>query len=551
MGVMQKVSIPEVRSGRGWRREAAIWTRSGRSRGPAEGTSGTPGIAWSLVWCLLAPLAHATPGPLQAPSVAPAPLAEPSGDPAEHSGTLHLASNLPPVDPLIAAKDAPFFPSRARTDCGAVTLDMFTSAEACKECHAQIYAQWSGSMMAHAWTDPVYREILRRASAATDGAVDKFCIGCHSPIGLTTGTVDAQKKEDTKCSGVSCDACHTIASITGTGNGSFVLEPVTLDRPVKYGPRDDALSPFHDTTHSDLHTRSEFCASCHNVTHPFNRMPVERTYDEWRDSPYNVAGVRCQDCHMTPAPGMATDARIGGKERQDVYSHFFAGANATMALHFGLPDVAERARAMLRTAATIEFVKPPSRLEPGTRAEVLVQVTNVGAGHKLPTGFPEGREVWIDLKVQDAAGVILYESGAIRDGRTEPGTRSFKSVLGDPDGHVVDLEVWKADRMLSDTRILPKGHALEDYSFTVPADAKGPLTLTADLKYASFSQEFLDELLGKGVLKSEIVLMTSAALTVELGGALAAGPTPEVLANGGRGPSAARPGAPSKSGGSQ
>jgi len=158
------------------------------------------------------------------------------------------------VDPLVAAKGDPFFPSRARTEHGSVTPDMFTSAESCKECHAEIYAQWSGSMMAHAWEDPIYRELLRRASAATEGAVDKFCIGCHSPIGLTTGTVDAQKNEaaDTGCTGVSCDACHTISSITGTGNGSFVLEPVTLDRPVKYGPRDDAFSPFHDTTHSDL-----------------------------------------------------------------------------------------------------------------------------------------------------------------------------------------------------------------------------------------------------------------------------------------------------------
>src|SRR6185503_14217430 len=170
-----------------------------------------------------------------------------------------------------------------------------------------------------------------------------------------------------------------------------------------------------------------------------------------------------------------------------------------------------------RSAATIEFVQPPARVEAGTPLEVRVRVTNTGAGHKLPTGFPEGREVWIDFKVQDADGAVLFESGAIRDGKTEPGTRSYKAVLCDPANNVVDLEVWKADRLVADTRILPKGNALETYSFALPPGAKGPLTLVADLFYASFSQALLDELLGEGVLKGEVVLMTSARHTLEVG----------------------------------
>jgi len=111
---------------------------------------------------------------------------------------------------------------------------------------------------------------------------------------------------------------------------------------------------------------------------------------------------------MTPALGFATDPGLGGKERADVSTHYFAGANVTMSRHFGSPEMAERARAMLRSAATIEFLRPPQRLEPGARAEVQVKVSNVGAGHKLPTGFPEGREVWIDFRVLDAHGSTLY-----------------------------------------------------------------------------------------------------------------------------------------------
>jgi hypothetical protein len=220
---------------------------------------------------------------------------------------------------------------------------------------------------------------------------------------------------------------------------------------------------------------------------------------------------------MTPAPGNATGPGLGGKERADVYTHYFVGANVTMSRYFGSPEMAERARAMLRSAAMIEFVQAPERLDPGLLAEVQVKVSNVGAGHKLPTGFPEGREVWIDFKVLDARGATLYESGAIRDGRTEPGTRSYKAVLGDPQGNVVDIEVWKADRILSDTRILPKGSALERYTFLVPSGAEGPLTLVAELNYVSFPQELLDQLLGEGALEGEVVLMTSATHTVALG----------------------------------
>jgi hypothetical protein len=231
---------------------------------------------------------------------------------------------------------------------------------------------------------------------------------------------------------------------------------------------------------------------------------------------------------MTPGPGIATSPGLGGKSRPDVYSHFFAGANVTMNKHFGSPEMAERSRQMLRSAATIEFLRAPARLEPGEQAEVEVKVSNVGAGHKLPTGFPEGREVWIDFRVLDADGSVLYESGAVRDGRTEPGTRSFKATLGDSQGNVVDLEVWKADRILSDTRILPNGFAVAGYSFALPADARGPLTLVADLYYASFSQEFLDELLGTGVLQGEVVLMTSARKVVELGPVLAPDPAASV-----------------------
>ncbi len=114
-----------------------------------------------------------------------------------------------------------------------------------------------------------------------------------------------------------------------------------------------------------------------------------------------------------------------GKERKHIYSHEFTGGNSTLHQYFDDPESAELAREMLRSAATIEFVEFPETLTAGKLATVKVKVANVGAGHKLPTGFPEGREVWIDFDVKAANQVSVYRSGAVVDGHTEPGTPQF------------------------------------------------------------------------------------------------------------------------------
>ncbi|KGJ99315.1 multiheme c-type cytochrome [Thalassotalea sp. ND16A] len=416
----------------------------------------------------------------------------------------------------------PFYPSRASTQGRALTPEMFDSAETCRGCHQQIYQQWQGSAMAQAWVDPIYQALLQRASAATDAKVDNFCIGCHSPIGMTAHNITtADLTKSFTPPGVSCEVCHNISAVSGNDNGAYVLTPSENGKRVKYGPHRDAASPYHQSNYSELLTKSEFCAVCHNVSHPFNSTPIERTYDEWSESAYNEQGVQCQDCHMTPGPGVTTNPGKSapmGKQRDHIASHHFTGGNVTLHKHFGQHEMAERAREMLRSAATIEVLTPEQTLLGGELATIKVKVSNVGAGHKIPTGFPEGREMWVDFKVTDSSGNLIYRSGAIRNGKTETGTRNFKVYLGDKDNNVVDLDVWSVDRVLADTRILPKGYAIVDYTFTIPTGIQGPLVLNAELNYWPFSQHLVDELLGPGKLAVEVVQMTSVtqSLAVQL-----------------------------------
>ena len=440
-----------------------------------------------------------------------------SNTPAEMKeyGMVAHKNNAIQADPGYAKypEEAPFYPSRASSNGKKLTDEMFDQPEVCGGCHSEIYQQWNGSMHSNAWKDPIYRAALNIASKNTKGKVDKLCMGCHTPIGVLSGTASPSGKgmSEVADKGVSCEVCHNISATKGIGNGAYVLTPKLHGRPLKFGPFKDSKSPYHDTAYSELHTKSEFCGQCHDVTHPFNQTPIERTYTEWKDSAYASEGVHCQDCHMKPAPGKAAPM---GPHREKIYSHNFVGGNTSIPTLLGSEKHSNMARDMLKSAATIQILSVDN-LVPGQRATVVVKVSNVGAGHKLPTGFPEGREMWVDFKVHDDQNRLLYRLGAIKNGVTEPKTKSFKVVMADAKGHVVHDDVTKVAQVLTDTRILPKSYSEVEFTFDVPADARGTLSLSADLNYWSYSQQLADQLLGKNKLKVPVELMAKAEMKVQ------------------------------------
>jgi hypothetical protein len=430
-------------------------------------------------------------------------------------GMVPSPDNTANIDPGVAiVGKSPFFPSRASTDGRPVTAEQFEPIVLCSGCHMDIYTQWKGSMHSNAWVDPVYRAALKLMSQYSKGKIDNFCMGCHTPIGVVTreATPAGKNMSDAAVQGVQCEVCHNTSRVTGIGNGAYVLTPQLHGRPLKFGPYKDAASPIHDTAYSKLHTQSEFCSDCHDVTHPFNRVPVERTYTEWRDSSYAGNGVQCQDCHMKPAPGRASPI---AKPRDHVYTHYFSGANALVTSLLGDQVHASQGEEMLKSAATVQIMAPAT-YNPAHANVVTVRVSNVGAGHKLPTGFPEGREIWLDFKVVDANNTEVYRLGAIKNGRTEPGTRSFKVELGDKNGNVVDVNVLEADRILRDTRITPHGYEDVTYTLDLPKNVAGPLKLIADLNYWSFSQALLDTLLGKDAPQAKVIHMTTAEASLKV-----------------------------------
>jgi hypothetical protein len=131
----------------------------------------------------------------------------------------------------------------------------------------------------------------------------------------------------------------------------------------------------------------------------------------------------CQTCHMSASTGLGCN-KAGTPTREDLPRHDQTGAahwipdavkymdtKGTLRLGGGLTQVQKdaldagkvRAQEMIRSAAALSAGQQGSAL--------VVRVTNLSA-HKLISGYPEGRRMWLNVKWYDAANGLVREDGA-------------------------------------------------------------------------------------------------------------------------------------------
>ena len=438
-------------------------------------------------------------------------------------------------------RPANMIPDAAISVPGDLSNDQLTQPAICGGCHSEIFEQWSGGVHANAFNDPIFQAATKLflSEVKTEGDLEEArgCVRCHIPFGHLSKEIETTEADydnvifDELHTGIFCDFCHSVKSSAGVGNAPFIVdtEGETEGERIKWGPRDDAVSPYHDSAYSDLHTRSEMCGMCHDVTHTLNGTPLERTYTEWREGPYNTGDpkttVYCQDCHMRQLPGYPSTgsterpdnpgkSAIGGKDRDHVYTHYHVGGNAALPTLFeGGEENGQMAIERLQNCATLEIITPETPMI-WKSATVRVKVNNVGAGHYLPTGLSEVREMWLEVVVKGALGQTLFQSGIIEEGEDlDSDARIFRIKLADKDGNPV-VNVAKADHVLSDHRIPPKGYVIEDFSFFVPLSGILGYTVGAKLRYRSASQSLVDALLEDDTITLPIIDMVSATTDV-------------------------------------
>ena len=319
--------------------------------------------------------------------------------------------------------------------------------------------------------------------------------------------------------------------VSTVGNAAIIVDtadyrrgPLLITEVVGFDPHETIGT--QQTLQSPFHEESAFCGSCHDIDNPLfswdagrqsywpNEMgvpadptdmfPVERTYSEWLLSEYNSAegiyapelgGNRdyvssCQDCHMRAITG------IGGiwpggtiqETRDDYPLHDLTGANTWVPQIIPLHPVfsatfttgpqaeeraaalitgTERARYMLQNAADMTLVRNGNQLE--------VTIINQ-SGHKLPTGYVEGRRMWIQVEGYDIDHNLVYTSGLydvasatlfvdpdLMVYEAKPGlTNDWATQIGLPAGpsfHFVLNNV-----MIKDNRIPPRGYAYDAFN---------------------------------------------------------------------------------------
>ena len=447
------------------------------------------------------------------------------------------------------------------------------------------YFNWQGSMMAHASIDPLFEANLAIANQDAPDSGD-LCLRCHISRGWLAGRsvpTDGSGMLAADKMGVSCDLCHRMVdpvftpnvspaidseilsaltfADTNAGNGMFVVDPFSYQR----GPFGDPAAP-HAFLASPFHRKAAICGTCHDVSNPafqrdehgnyvanaFNTTatdfsphsmgPVERTYSEWLASEYNTpAGVYapqfagnkadgrvtiCQDCHMRDVAGHGCDpAQFPTVPlRPDIPLHDMTGGSTWLPalltnLYPGQVNAAavqagiQRAVEMLTNAAPLVVGDAPGQLK--------VTVTNE-TGHKLPTGYPEGRRIWINVKFYNDSMTLLSESGAYDPGtgvlthddqvkiyEVHPGMETnLANALGLPPGP--SLHFVLNNRIYEDNRIPPRGfnnaafaafggapvgHHYEDGQYwddTLYTLPPGATRAEVRLYYQSTSKEFVE-----------------------------------------------------------
>jgi hypothetical protein len=421
-----------------------------------------------------------------------------------------------------------------------VRVNQFMDPSVCGRCHSEIFKQWSGSMHSKAFYDPLWRKATKlffKEALSKDEIIEmKACVKCHTPLGFRSYSIsspgdDYDKLAQLPAQGIFCNWCHNINEVKHIGDAGYEVAPGggEEDPSTMLGPRKDATSDFHPTKYSELHTKSEFCGLCHNVSHTANKLPIEQTYNEWKNSPYNTGNpettVNCQDCHMRQRPGIPATGKTerpdnpgqaadNGPHRDHIWTHYFVGANTLVTKLFKNNLHALMAEERLKNAADLELKKSSFYSKNGN-SRLMVKVINSGAGHYLPTGITEVRQMWLDIKITDAGGNTIFRSGSLdNNGNIDESAVVYYTQLGNAKGEPV-VNVALADRILYDHRVPPKGYLIEKYAFQIPSDAVSPLTVEAILKYRSASQSLAKELLGESAPKIPAIDMVSLVDKIE------------------------------------
>ncbi|HMN39520.1 MAG TPA: hypothetical protein PKE29_01655 [Phycisphaerales bacterium] len=428
-----------------------------------------------------------------------------------------------------SARDPIFYAALAITE-----QDASYAGQLCMRCHAPM--TWMRNLVKfdNDTESPGYGTTLPLSAANRVGVACHICHRMVDPIYQP---------------GVSPPVDQTVLAGLTTGvppsahNASMVLDPQDRRRgPFNLDIEWSTITPpgfqYHAFLQSPFHLSSRLCATCHDVSTPhftrqtdgtyainaidqtpapskLDQFPEQRTYSEWSESlfaqgPVNLNGrfgglspsyASCQDCHMPGISGQGCSleppTRPTAAQPIPLPQHNFNGSNTWVlkAVRSLYPDdetelneqytneSIARNVAMLQAASDLEVAQ--------SHGAINVRIINF-SGHKLPTGYNEGRRMWINAKFFDAGNNVIAERGAY-DPTTAvldaASTKVYEAKMG-PDAPVAALvgtipgpgfRLAISNKYYKDNRIPPMGFT--NSGFTAVQAGHVPANTYADGQY--------------------------------------------------------------------
>jgi Tfp pilus assembly protein PilF len=437
----------------------------------------------------------------------------------------------------------------------------FPKATYCAHCHQQAYSMWRQALHSNSFRTPFYRTSVNILPRTKGIEFTRHCDSCHNPIGVLAGAMTQKSKVDRQfdSDGLTCTTCHSIQQLKSTeGNGGFVMgvPAVMVDENGKRipgeVPYDEILK--HPERHSkavmkDFYRTPEFCAACHkaNLPNPLNDYKFVRAftvYDEWQNSKFSQRNPltfytgdfkTCQTCHMVRVPALSQNQEYGAKHGTFA-SHRWLAGNTAVPFYYRFDEQLQKTIEFLQSGAYLnvdlfairkrnsEEMIAPLGLKPFTLAandtvQTMVVIQNKNIGHSLIPEVRDLYEAWVEFTVTQQDGKEIYHSGFLNpDGMLDRRAHSFTNrpvnVIGD---FVDNHKVWTIHSVAYDNTIPAGRSVLVRYEFHIPADAKGPLTVTARVNYRHLRQSYLNNVLGTDHPAYPVVGLATSSRIFQLG----------------------------------
>lgn len=414
----------------------------------------------------------------------------------------------------------------------------FPKAEYCGHCHEEAYHQWRQALHSNSFRTPFYRTSVNILIRTEGIEFSRHCDSCHNPIAVLSGALTQNSQVDRSFDqdGLTCTTCHSIQRLQSTsGNGGYVMgvPAVMVD---EKGNRIPGEAPFGDILqHPERHSQAvmqpfyrtpEFCAACHkaNLPHALNDYKFIRAftvYDEWQNSKfskrnpltfYQTDFTTCQNCHMHRA---AADLPDYGSKNGMFASHRWTAGNTAVPFYYGFDEQLQKTIEFLKRGTFLNvdvfalkktgddtMIAPlgsvPFQLAAKDVVQAYIVVQNKNIGHSLIPEVRDLYEAWVEFVVKDADGKDIYHSGFLKpDGMLDTRAHSFTNRPVNLSGEFVDNhKVATIHSMAYDNSIQSGRSALVRYEFQIPAQVKGPISITARVNYRHLRQSYLNNVFG-------------------------------------------------------